>query len=213
MAEDPFGNVDTSFQGNVTASLSPGLDAGALAGTTSASAIHGVANLSDLVLTRAVTGDSLQIISGSLTPVTTNPFTVNPAAPTEVVLISQPPEKVPAHQSFRFTAAVEDAFGNIVTGYNGSVSVTLANGPGHSRFHGPLTVQASAGVAVLDGSMSRKRGKGYNTLNVSAIGLRPATSDVFQVAHPNPASSVFAARFQHRRLRTHALRPASRRTH
>ena len=62
--------------------------------------------------------------------------------------------------------------------------------------------------------MSKKRGKGQTSLSVSALDLTPASSDVFQVAHPNPASSVFAARFHHgRQLRTHALRPASRRSH
>ncbi len=211
-AEDPFGNVDTSFQGVVTASLSPGLDAGMLSGTTGVSAVNGVASFSDLVLTRAVAGDPLQLASGGLLPVTTNPFAVNPAAPMQVVLISQPPGKVPVHQSFTFTAAVEDAFGNIVTDYNGSVSVTLSNHPGHARFHGPLTVQASAGVAVFDGSMSKQRGTGTNTLSVSTLGLTPATSNVFKVAHPNPASSVFVAHFRHGRLHSHALRLASRRS-
>ena len=88
------------------------------------------ASLSDLTLTRAVAGDSLQIAAGGLSSATTNPFAVNPAAPTQVVLISQPPGKIPAHQSFRFAAAVEDPFGNIVTDYNGPSAspcrVTLA---------------------------------------------------------------------------------------
>jgi hypothetical protein len=212
-AEDPFGNVDTSFQGVVTATLSPSLDAGVLGGTTSVSAVNGVAQFSGLTLTRAIAGDSLQLASGRLSPVATNPFTVNPAAPTQVVLISQPPGKIPAHQSFSFTAAVEDTFGNIVTDYNGGVSVALAAGPGHARFHGSLTVQASAGVAVFNGSMSKKRGKGNTALSVSALGLTPATSNVFKVAHPNPAASVFATRLHHGRVRTHALRPASRRSH
>ncbi len=138
---------------------------------------------------------------------------MNPAAPTQVVLISQPPGKIPQHQSFSFAAAVEDAFGNIVTSYNGTVSVTLSNNPSHARFHGSLTVQAGAGVAVFDGSMSKKRGKGDAALSVSALGLTPATSTVFQVAHPNPAASVFTARFRHGRVRDHALRPTLRRGH
>ncbi len=214
-AEDPFGNVDTSFQGNVTASLAPALNAGVFNGTTTVSAVNGVAQFSGLTLTRAAAGDSLQLASAGLSPTTTTPFAVNPGAPTQVVLISQPPGKVPALQPFTFTAAVEDAFGNIVTTYNGSVTVALTDNPGHARFHGSFTVQASAGVAVFDGSMSKSkpRSKGDSTLSVSALGLSSATSDVFKVAHPNPASSVFATRFRHGQLRSHALRPASRGSH
>jgi hypothetical protein len=212
-AQDSFGNVDTSFQGQMSASLSPWLDADALGGTARATAVNGVAQFSDLTLYRSVVGDSLQVASGSLSPATTNPFAVNPAAPTQVAIISQPPGTIPAHRSFQFTAAVEDAFGNIVTSYNGPVRVALSRNSHHARFHGPLTVQATSGVAVFAGSMSQKGSKGHATLSVSALGLTPATSNVFQVAHPNPASSVFAAGFRHGRLRTPAPRPASRRSH
>jgi pantothenate kinase type III len=202
-AEDAFGNVVTSFQGNVTATLVGGPDAGVLGGQATATAVNGVANFSGLTIDQAAAGDSLQFAVGGLSTATTNPFAVNPAAPARLVFISQPPGKIPARQTFDIVAAVEDAFGNVETDYNGTVSVSLADDPRHAKLHGSLTVPVSAGVAVFDGSMSKKLGPGYS-LSITGNGLTPTTSDAFKVTHPNPAQSVFSARFRHGRVRAHA---------
>jgi pantothenate kinase type III len=211
-AEDAFGNVETSFQGNVTATLVGGPDAGVLGGQATATAVNGVANFSGLTIDQAAAGDSLQFASGGLSTATTNPFAVNPAAPARLVFISQPPGKIPARQTFDIVAAVEDAFGNVVTDYNDNVSVSLADDPRHAKLHGSLTVPVSAGVAVFDGSMSKKLGPGYS-LSITGNGLTPTTSDAFKVTHPNPAQSVFSARFRHGRVRAHASHLHSHRGH
>ncbi len=212
VAEDAFGNVVTSFQGSVNATLSAGQDAGSLGGAATVTAVNGVASFAGLTLTRAAVGDSLQFTSGGLSSATTNPFAVDPAAPDQLVVISQPPGKVAARQPFQIAAAVEDAFGNVVTNYNGNVSVSLADAPRHAKLHGSLTVPVSAGVADFDGSMSKKLGPGY-ALSIAGNGLTPTTSDTFKVTHPNPASSVFSSRFRHGRVRAHTSRPHSRREH
>lgn len=112
------------------------------------------------------------------------------------MLTSQPPEKVPARQPFNFTAVVEDAFGNVVTDYNGSVTASLATAPRHAAIRGPLTVLATGGVADFTNSMSKKYGPGYS-LSVSGTGLDATTSSGFKVTHPNHGSSAFSARLRH----------------
>ena len=47
--------------------------------------------------------------------------------------------------------SVEDAYGNLETGYNGNVSVALAGGPGRAGLGGTLTIPASDGVADFAG--------------------------------------------------------------
>ena len=144
-AEDAFGNIVTSYQGAVNASLAGNTTTDTLGGTTSRMTVNGVATFSGLMLRRANSADSLQLTSGILAPANTNSLSVNPAAPSQLVLISQPPEKVPARQPFRFTAVVEDAFGNVVTDYHGSVTASLATAPRHAMIRGPLTVLATGG--------------------------------------------------------------------
>ena len=137
---------------------------------------------------------------------------MNPGAPAQIVFISQPPGKIPPLQNFQITAVVEDAYGNVVTDFNSSVNVSLADASRHARLHGSSTVPVSAGVAVFDGSMSKTPGAGY-ALSVTGKGLTPTTSAHFKVIAPNPASSVFAARFRHGRLLSHSPRPHSHRGH
>jgi pantothenate kinase type III len=205
-AEDAFGNVVTSFQGNVTATLA----GGALGGETTVTAVDGVAQFSGLMLDKATSSDTLQLTSGGLSSATTNPLAVTPAAPARWVFIAQPPEKLPARKTFQVVAALEDAFGNVVTDDNGNASVSLTDAPRDARLHGTLTVPVRAGVAVFDGSMSKKLGAGY-ALSVTGDGLAPATSDAFKVTHPDPAGSVFSAAFRHGRVRVPASRgPAHR---
>ena len=195
-AEDAFGNIVTSDQGAVNASLAGNPATDTLGGTTSMVMVNGVATFSGLTLRRASSADSLQLTSGILTPANSNSSTVIPAAPSQLVLISQPPARVPARQPFNVTAVVEDSFGNVVTDYNGIVTASLATAPRHAVIHGPLTVVATGGVADFTNSMSKTYGPGYS-LSVSGTGINATTSSGFKVTHPNHGSSAFSARLRH----------------
>ena len=65
-AEDPYGNVDTSFSGNVTLALASNPAGAALSGTTTVAASAGVATFPGLNLTQDGTGDTIQATSASL---------------------------------------------------------------------------------------------------------------------------------------------------
>src|SRR5258708_17012353 len=114
-----------------------------------------------------------------------------PPVPTQLVFITQPENLVAGH---RFSQSVqvqaEDAHGNKVGGFIGSVTVALGSNPGGSTLSGTTTVGAVAGIATFYNLSLDKTGTGY-TLTASAPGggLAAPTSVAFDVA-PGPATQL-----------------------
>ncbi len=52
--------------------------------------------------------------------------------PTQLAVTAQPPASVTAGSGFGLTVPVEDSSGNVITNYNGSVTIALATNPGGS---------------------------------------------------------------------------------
>ena len=75
-AEDPFGNVDPTFDGSVSLALLANPGGATLGGTLSMAAQSGVADFTGLTLDQAGTGYTLQASASGLTPATTNAITV-----------------------------------------------------------------------------------------------------------------------------------------
>ena len=75
-----------------------------------------------------------------------------------------------AGSGFGLTVEAEDSSGNLVTSFNGTVTVALASNPGGATLGGTLTVTASAGVATFSGLTLTKAASGY-TLAVTSSGL------------------------------------------
>jgi hypothetical protein len=80
---------------------------------------------------------------------------------------------------------VEDARGNVATGYDGSVTVGLANDPGAGLIGGTLTVMARDGVATFTGLTLDGVGIGYKlfvtaegrvAMQTSAVSVTPAAA-------------------------------------
>jgi hypothetical protein len=90
-AEDSFGNVDTSFNGAMTITLPGGGQ------TITVHAKDGVATFAGLTVGTAAQGGSIQATASGLPPVSTPPFTVQPAPPpritAEQVLVLQKKNK------------------------------------------------------------------------------------------------------------------------
>ena len=97
-----------------------------------------------------------------------------------LVVTAQPPGSVTAGAGFGLTVTAEDNSGNVVSSFNGTVTVALANNPGGATLGGTLTVTAQSGVATFSGLTLDKAGTGY-TLLVSASGLASATTSAFDV--------------------------------
>jgi hypothetical protein len=77
-AEDPFGNVDTTYDGAVTLALAGNAGGATLGGPLAVAAGGGVAAFRGLTLDRGSSGVTLQAASGSLAPATTAAFAVIP---------------------------------------------------------------------------------------------------------------------------------------
>jgi hypothetical protein len=122
---DNLGRVDTSYTGPVTLSLSanPALDT--LGGTVTLNAVNGVATFTNLSLTKAVSGDALQVSSGILGTVADATLTVTPATASRFAVSGVPATTAGAAQSVQVVAY--DAYGNVATGYTGTVHFTTSD--------------------------------------------------------------------------------------
>src|SRR6202021_1815816 len=74
----------------------------------------------------------------------------------------------------------EDAEGNLVPTFNGSVALALGNNPGGSALGGKTTVTAVKGIATFTNLTLTGADTGY-TLTASATGLGAATTSSFNV--------------------------------
>jgi hypothetical protein len=182
-AEDPFGNVDPSFAGNVAAALGNNPADSVLGGTLSEPVHQGVATFADLTLDQVAAGATLTLSSDHVTGVSTSAITVGPAAAAQLVVTNEPPARIAAGAGFGLAITAEDLFGNIVPTYGGVV--TLASAEGTSALGGALAATPVAGVATF--SDLTLDTAGTYTLSASSGGLQAAASTPLTV---DPGAAV-----------------------
>ena len=174
-AVDGFGNLDPTFTGTVTLSLSGGIGGPLLPGNPALVADQGMVTFSGLILNQAATSDVLQAASPGLSFASTAPFRVGAATATQLVIITPPPSSITAGATFRLDAAAEDRFGNVATAFSGDIALTLAAGPAGLALGGTTTLRAEAGLASFNGPTLTSAGGGY-ILQASSTGLSSATT-------------------------------------
>src|SRR5262249_25487694 len=124
---DQYGNIVTTDNSTVvTASLATG--GGTLKGTITATVVNGVASFDDLEDDTAGTL-SLQFAAPGLPPVPSDPSTVAPGPP-HLMAVKKPPGGVISGVAFPLEVDAYDAYGNLATSFDGSVTVGVASGPG-----------------------------------------------------------------------------------
>ena len=96
------------------------------------------------------------------------------------MVTQQPPASVTAGSGFGLTVEAEDSSGNLITSFNGTVTVALASNPGGATLGGTLTVTASGGVATFSGLTLTKAASGY-TLVVTSGGLGEGVTSAITV--------------------------------
>ena len=127
-AKDGAGNVDTSFDGNVTVALGDYFgDAVPLGGTVTVQADQGVATFSGLTVGPA--GDYLLTATSDGLTGTSSPLSVTAAAASQLVVSTQPAGNVTAGSGFTLAVSATDAAGNVDPTFNGNVTVAVANNP------------------------------------------------------------------------------------
>lgn len=177
--EDANGNLVTSDDSEITLSIFSGPNDATLYGTTTVQTQNGVATFKDLSLDIAGSY-TLKASDGLLTWAISDPITITPAAAAELAFI-QPPTNTAAGSVITpaVTVAVEDIFGNVVTGNTSAVTLFLAGVPTGAKLSGTATVHAVAGIAAFSNLSISKAGK-YALVATDEF-LAPAVSSFFTV--------------------------------
>src|SRR5438132_611587 len=192
-AQDGLGNTVTSFTASVTVALGNNPGAGALTGTTSVTAVAGVATFSGLSVDKVGTGYTLTAVATGLTTGSSSVFNVTPGAASRLVFTVQP---TPTVAGATITPAVQvtaqDAHGNTATAFSGNVTVAIGTNAGGGVLSGTTNVAAGGGIATFSGLSINKTGTGY-TLTAGASGVGGgATSAAFSVTAGAPSVLVFS---------------------
>ena len=179
--KDATGAIVTTATNAVTVILGAPAGGGTLAGTTTVSAVNGVATFSDLVIQKAGIGYTLAASAYPLVSATSAPFAVAPAA-AAMLSFTVPPSTTdttlpitPAVQ-----VAIQDAFANTVTSATNPVTLSLGANPGGATLTGTLTTAAVNGVASFANLKLDRIGNGY-TLTATSGAVPAATSPPFNM--------------------------------
>jgi hypothetical protein len=176
---DSGDNTVTSFTGNVVASIASGT--GTLSGTTTATAVAGVATFTNLIITGTAGNFTLTFTPTSLTAVTSSSFALAAGAATKVAITRA---SVGTRDNIAFTTqpqiTIQDASGNTVSS-SGTVTATISGAGG--TLIGTTTATASSGVATFTGlGIDGTNGTTY-TITYTVSGLTVATATVTLVAY------------------------------
>ncbi len=138
----------------------------------------------------STTGDSLTTgPDGNLWFIDSNNNAIGEATlTTSQLVVTQRPSTVTAGNLFGLTVAAEDSSGNLLTSYNGPLTVSLGNNPGGGTLGGTLTATATDGVATFSGLSLTTAATGY-TLGVSGGGFGIGTTSAFAVT-PAAATQI-----------------------
>lgn len=194
---DLYGNVVTTGPDSsafVNASLFSGT--GSLSGTTSVTAVSGVATFTDLEIDQVgakvirLTKDDTSGSPGGTTSKTVDSasFNVQAGTPTQLA-IATAPASATAGQVFGTQPVIEirDADGNLVTQSTASVTVALQSGTG--SLLGTTTVSAVGGIATFTNLQMNVAGD--KTFQFTSGGLTPATSGTLDVKSSTATQMVF----------------------
>jgi hypothetical protein len=186
-AQDAAGATVTGFNGTITVALGANPGGGALSGTTSQTAMNGVATFSDLSINKVGNGYTLVAAATGLTSATSAAFNITPPPPTQLAFIVQPSNATAGGTiSPPVQVAAQDGTGTTVAGFNGTITVALGANPSGGVLSGTTSMIAASGVATFSNLSIDKAGNGY-TLVASAAGLTSATSAPFNITAPPPA--------------------------
>jgi hypothetical protein len=190
--EDIFGNTVVTSTANIGMGFGTNPAGGTLSGTTTVSAVAGVATFDNLTVNRSASGYTLRASSSSLAQPTSSAFSVMAGPPSQVAFTAQPSDTdVDRLMSPSVRVAVMDVAGNIVVGDTRAITVELLGGPGGGVLTGTLTVNAVAGEASFSDLGVSPVGTGY-TLAASAASLGATGSAAFSVRPPSIAGGRVA---------------------
>ena len=192
-ARDPFGNTVPTFTNTVTAAITTGSGAigAALSGTTTATAVDGVATFPDLSIDKSGTGYTLTVMSTGVAGAVSASFHIQAGPATQLVFtVSPSTATVGTAITPQIEVTARDAMGNIADGFTDSVTVAIGTNPATGILSGTTTVAPAAGIAAFADLSIDKSSAGY-TLTAAASGVVGATSAAFEVTAGQADRLVF----------------------
>jgi hypothetical protein len=190
--KDGFGNLITGYAGTVHFT-SPDPQAGLPADYTFTAADAGAHTFSVTLKTAGTQGVTATDTASSSLTASQSGITVSPAAVSQLAVTAQPPGAVLAGAAFGLTVAAEDAYGNVVPTFTGTVNVALKDNPGGATLGGTTSASLSNGVATFSGLTLNQVAAGYtlratvgsltavtNTVNVEGVTLTGASAPEFR---------------------------------
>ncbi|MGE5759742.1 MAG: Ig-like domain-containing protein, partial [Gemmatimonadota bacterium] len=166
-ARDVFGNLATSYTGNVTIAIAASPAPGTLSGTKTVPMANGAASFGDLSIDKVGAGYTLQVTASPvLTPDTSTSFDITAGPPAKLAFGQQPTSTTAgATIAPAVTVRILDAVGNL-TGSTANVTIAITAGTGTAGAHlsgvSSVTVAAVAGVATFSGLSVDSVGTGYS---------------------------------------------------
>jgi hypothetical protein len=191
--EDAYGNMVSSNSSTVSVTLSSGAFAGG--SSTSSAASGGVATFSALTIDKAGSY-TLTATDGSMTSAVSGWFTVTPAAASTLV-VSGFLSPTSAGSTRTFTVTAKDPYGNVASGYGGTVHFTSSDGkavlPANYTFTaanaGSVTFSATLKTAGLQSITATDTANASLTGIESGITVQPASASKFVLTGPSSVSA------------------------
>jgi hypothetical protein len=176
---DEFGNLVTGSTDAVTLAIGMNPAGGTLSGTTTRSAVNGVATFSDLSIDQVGNGYTLTASATALTSATSGVFDILGGR----LAFRTQPSNAAAGAAITPPVEVEilDSDGNLVTGATDVVTLAIATNPSGGSLSGTTTVSALNGVAAFPNLSIDKAGSGY-TLLASGTDLTGVESNPFDIS-------------------------------
>jgi hypothetical protein len=187
--EDSNGNTVTTSTASVTILIATNPGGGTLGGTTTVSAVAGVATFASLTISSPGTGYTVSASSTGLTNATSASFNVTAGPAAKLAFTVEPTNTNSGATINQVQVTVQDAQGNTVTTSTASVTLAIGTNPASGTLSGTLTVAAVNGVAAFNGLSINNPGSGY-TLTAASSGLASATSRAFNVVGSSILLSV-----------------------
>lgn len=173
--EDPTPEVVTTNSSSVTVAIASGPANASIGGTTTVSAVKGVATFSNLTFATPGTY-TLFFSDGSLNTATSGPFTVN-QPPSKLVFTTEPSSVQAASTSNEtVVVTVEDKSGHVVTTDHSTITLTAGT---TGTLTGTTSVVAVNGVATFNNLVFTTTGT--QTLSATDGSLTSATSSKFTI--------------------------------
>lgn len=187
--QDADGNTVTDATHGITIAIGTNAGGGVLAGSTTRSAVSGVATFTDLRINNVGTGYTLTASSPNLTGATSTPFAVVVGPAAKLAFIVEPgPATSGVAMAPAVKVAVQDVAGHTVTSTTHIIAIAISTNAGGGTLTGTASVATVNGVATFSDLSIDKAATGY-TLSATSPTLAGAISTSFAVV-PGPASRL-----------------------